>query len=120
VALVEGLPIYAAQLRVPASSMGWLLSVSPDHQNLIAVAADDFLQLGRHRLHLWCLTPDAPPILIGELPVARDGSAQFAVPAAIRGRRDVSFAISLEPAQGPQNGAPAGPILNQSRALDVI
>lgn len=112
--------IYTAQLRMPSSSMRWLLSITPDHQQLIVVAADDFLQIGRHRLQLWCLLPGTDPLPLGVMPNERDATRSFTLPASVRGHDQVSFAISLEPERGPQHNRPSGPVLHQAPALDAI
>ncbi len=117
----EAWPIYAAEMRMPASSMGWLLSLTPDHERLIAVAADDFYQSGRAQLQLWCMVPGADPVWVGMLPSEKDQSATFVIPPSVRGREQVSFAITLEPIQ-PQAGTqrvrkPSAPVLNESATL---
>lgn len=116
----ERLPMYAAQVRMPSSSMGWLLSVTPDHQRLVAVAADDLLQIGRHRLQLWCVVPGAAPVPMGELPVERDASAEFEIPVSVRGHAQVSFIVTLEPEHGPGAYGPAGPVMHEARSLTEI
>ncbi|MGQ0699629.1 MAG: anti-sigma factor [Panacagrimonas sp.] len=117
----EGLPIYAAQLRMPASSMQWLVSVSSDHRKFIVLAADDFLQVGRHSLQLWGVSPGAEPIALGVLPSERDGTSSFDIPASMRGQPEVRFVISLEPAGGPLLGKPSGAVMNEAEAaLDGI
>ena len=113
-------PFYAAQLRMPASSMQWLLSKSADHRELSVLAADDFLQLGRHHLLLWGSAADEAPVLLGALPIERDMTVTFTVPDSLRGRQDVRFAISLEPETRPGNGSPSGPVLNEIVVLDGI
>lgn len=113
------LPMYAAQLGMPASSMRWLVSVSRDHQQLTVVAGDDFLQVGRHSVQLWGAAPGIAPVPLGLLPNERDASADFDIPASLRGRSQVSFMISLEPAGGSPNDKP-GPVMNEAKALDAI
>lgn len=115
-----GLPIYVAEVRMPASSMGWLLSVSPDHRQLLVTASDDFFQAGLRRLQLWCLVPGEKPIGLGKLPVERDAVVHFDIPAAVQGASDVSFVISLESEDGPHQGWPSGPVLSTASALDAI
>lgn len=117
---VASWPIYAAQVRMPASSMGWLLSVTPDHNRLIAVAADDFVQVGRHRLQLWCLVPGKSPVAIGQLPTERDANVEFAIPASVRGHAQVSFIVTLEPALGSSDNGPAGAVMNEAQSLTEI
>lgn len=116
----EASSIYAAQVRMPSSSMGWLLSITPDHDRLIAVAADDLLQIGRHRLHLWCLVPGSDPVSLGDLPTARHASTMFAIPQSVRGHDQVSFVVTLEPQEGTATIGPAGPVMNQARSLTDI
>lgn len=115
----EAWPIYAGQVRMPASSTAWLLSLSPDHQHLIAVAANDFVQGGRSQLQLWCLVAGVDPVPMGVLPSERDASVSFDIPPSIRGRGPISFAITLEP-PGLDAGAaarPSRPVLDQSPTL---
>lgn len=109
-------PIYAAQVRMPASSMEWLLSVTPDHRQIIATAADDFFQAGRAELHLWCMVRGAP-VSLGVLPSERHASVSFDIPASLRGQTEVTFAISLEPQGRARGGGPTAPVLNQSPTL---
>ena len=119
----EAWPIYVGEVRIPASGKGWLLSLSPDHEHLIAVASDDFLQSGRQQLQLWCLVPDGEPVAIGVLPSEKDASVTFVIPAEMRGRDQVTFAITLEPIEPSERAArrPQGPVLDESRNLvDLI
>jgi hypothetical protein len=39
--VLQPLPIYLARVGIPASTMGWMISLSPDHQTLSIVASDD-------------------------------------------------------------------------------
>lgn len=110
-------PIYAGQVRMPGSSMGWLLSITPDHQQIIATAADDFYQAGRAELHLWCMVDGAAPVTLGVLPSERDVSVSFDIPASVRGHAEVTFAITLEPRGRAREGGPSAPVLNQSPTL---
>lgn len=114
------LPMYVAQVRLPASSMGWLLSVSEDHRKLQATASDDFFQAGRNRLQLWCIVPGRDPIPLGAVPLQRDVTASFDIPAAVEGAEQVSFAITLEPEDLPDTSKPSRSALSSAAALDVI
>jgi anti-sigma-K factor RskA len=114
---LDAWPIYAGQVRMPGSSMGWLLSISPDHRQIIATAADDFFQAGRAELHLWCMVAGAPPVALGVLPSERDANVAFDIPASVRGQPEVVFAISLEPRGRTSDGGPSAPVLNQSQTL---
>lgn len=111
-------PIYSAQLK--ASSMRWLVSISPDRNKLTVVAADDFLQLGRHQLQLWAITATSAPVALGALPSSRDASIEFLIPSALRGHDDVRYVISLERESGPKDGKPGGALLGEASALDEI
>ena len=110
-------PIYAGQVRMPGSSMGWLLSITPDHRQIIATAADDFFQAGRAELHLWCLVAGAAPVALGVLPSERDANVAFDIPASVRGRAEVTFAVTLEPRGRSRDDGPTAPVLNQSPTL---
>lgn len=114
------MPIYVAQVPMPASSMRWLLSVSPDHRTLQVTASDDFLQAGRSSVQLWCVLPGMDPIPLGAVPVERDAVATFAIPAAVEGAAEVSFAITLEPEHVARGGKPSRPVLGSAPALDAI
>lgn len=114
---LDAWPIYAGQVRMPGSSMGWLLSISPDHRQIIATAADDFFQAGRAELHLWCMVGGAAPVMLGVLPSERDANVSFDIPASVRGQPEVVFAISLEPRGRTREGGPSAPVLNQSSTL---
>lgn len=115
-----GLPIYLAQMRMPASTMQWLLSVTPDHQHLVVVAAEDFLQIGRHRLQLWSIDSRGTALPLGVLPNERDASASFALPPSLRGQVAVRFVLSLEPERGPGDDGPTGPVLNEVEAIGAL
>lgn len=120
IATEDGVPMYVAQMRMPASSMGWLLSLSADHRKLQVTASDDFLQVGRSSVQLWCVLPGAEPIALGALPVERDAVASFDIPAAVLGVDEVSFAITLEPEDREHGGKPSRPVLSSAPALDAI
>lgn len=115
----EQLPIYVAQLQMPASSMRWLVSADSDHRTLTITAADDFLQAGRHSIQLWGVAPDAQPVALGVLPVDRDASSSFDIPVSLQGHQ-VTFVISLEPAGGSVRGKPSAAVMNEATALDQI
>lgn len=114
------LPMYVAQVRMPASSMGWLLSVSEDHRKLQVTASDDYFQAGRNRVQLWCVVPGQEPIPLGPVPLERDVTESFDIPAAVEGADEVSFAITLEPEDLPQTSKPSRPVLSSAAALDAI
>jgi anti-sigma-K factor RskA len=109
--------IYAGQVRMPGSSMGWLLSLTPDHRQIVATAADDFLQAGRAELHLWCMVGGSAPVALGVLPSERDASVSFDVPPSVRGRSEVVFAITLEPHGSRSDNGPSAPVLDQAQTL---
>jgi anti-sigma-K factor RskA len=115
-----GLPIYVAQMRMPASSMQWLLSVTPDHKQLVVVAAEDFLQIGRHRLQLWSIDDKGVMLPLGVLPNERDAGASFVLPPSLRGQRTVRFMVSLEPERGPREDGPSSLVLDEATAIDAI
>lgn len=111
---------YLAMLNMPASSMGWLISISGDHRRLFAVAAEDFLQVGRYRVQLWGLLPDAQPVHLGALPISRETVASFPIPDRLLGHDEVRFAVTLEPGSGPLAQQPLGPIMSAATARDSI
>ena len=110
-------PIYAGQVRMPGSRMGWLLSLTPDHRQIIATAADDFYQAGRAELHLWGIVGGATPVALGVLPSERDASVAFDVPASLRGHSEIVFAITLEPEGRARGDGPSAPVLDQAQTL---
>lgn len=112
-------PVYVAQLRMPASSMRWLVSASSSHRKLSVVAGEDFLQAGRNSVQLWGVVPGSVPVALGVLPVDRDASASFDIPASLQGQ-PVKFLISLEPAGASHGEGPRGPVMNEATALDSI
>ncbi len=125
VALVEppapsAFPIYSAQLKVAASSMSWLVSISADHEELSVTAAEDFLQVGRHTVQLWGLTSTDEAVALGALPHQRDATTTYRIPAQLRGRHDVRFVISLEGESAEPLDRPRGAVLSEARALDAI
>ena len=125
VALVEPpespvFPIYSAHLKVAASSMSWLVSISADHEELSVTAAEDFLQVGRHTVQLWGLTSSNEAVPLGALPHQRDATTTYRIPAQLRGRHDVRFVISLEGESAEPLDRPRGAVLGEARALDAI
>lgn len=112
--------LYLAQLKLPASSMGWLLSMSRDHRKLSVIAADDLLTMGRHTLQLWWISPDRGPIALAVLPAQRDAMTIIDLPADILNESQVIFAISMEPEGGSRSGKPSGPVLSATPQIDTI
>ncbi|MES2682013.1 MAG: anti-sigma factor [Pseudomonadota bacterium] len=117
----EGPPYrYLAELRLPSSHMGWLLSVSPDRRQISAVAADDLLTLGRRRAELWLKLPDGSMTALGSLPLTRDAVALYDLPDRLRGQAQATFAISLEPDGRERAGIPTAPVLASVPSADAI
>ena len=112
--------LYLAQLKLPASSMGWLLSLSRDHRRLSVVAADDLLTLGRHTLQLWWISPDRGPVPLAMLPAERDKMTVIDLPAEVLRGSHITFAVSMEPEGGSRSGKPSGPVLSATPQLDTI
>ena len=117
---MTALPMYVTALRLPASSMQWLVSVTPDRRELVVVAADDYLQLGRYSVELWWLSPTKGPVALGVLPSARDDTTTIELPAALAAQPHATFTISLEPQGGSPTGKPTGPMLDSRRDLGAI
>lgn len=111
---------YLTQLKLPASNIGWLVSVSKDQQRLSVVASEDCLTLGRHRLQLWWISPQHGVINLGLLPAERDGTVVMDIPPSLKDRGDGVFAVSLEPEGDSRSIRPRGPVLSESRQLDLI
>ncbi len=117
---LEPMPMYLARLGIPMSSMGWMISLSPDHRTLQIVASDDFFAVGRGAVQLWWLQPDGPPRPLAILGTERDSTVTVAVPPGFASGRSLVFAISLEPSGGSPTGTPSGPILDRAEQADAI
>jgi len=113
----EALPMVVARLQMPTSSMGWLVSITPDHQRLTAVAGQDFLPLGRRSIQLWLLSPGKEPIALGLLPSNADTEESFALPSHFDDPSQISLGISLEPPGGSPNGKLNRSLLGSSTGI---
>ena len=102
----QAMPMVVAQVQMPASSMAWLISLSPDRRQITVVAAEDFLQVGRHSVELWLRSPGRGLVPLGLLPCTRDESTTMPLPDGLEGQPEVSFTISLEPQGGSPTGQP--------------
>ena len=115
-----GLPIVVAHLQMPTSSMGWLVSMAPDQRQLNIVAGQDLLQLGRHAIQLWLLSPGKEAIPLGLLPSVADMETSIVLPTGLGDASQLSFGISLEPEGGSPTGKLTHPLLGASRQMDGI
>lgn len=111
---------YLTQLKLPASNISWLVSVSKDQQRLSVVASEDCLTMGRHQLQLWWISPQHGVVNLGPLPAERDGTVVMDIPASLKDRGDGVFAVSLEPGGDSPSIRPRGPVLTESPQLDFI
>lgn len=114
------LPIYLARVGMPTSSMGWLISLSPDHRNLSIVASDDLYSIGRGAVQLWWLRNDSPPIPLAILGTERDSTVTVTVPPGFESGQSLVFAISLEPSGGSPTGLPSGVVLDRVEQDEAI
>ncbi len=117
--VASALPMYVASMRMPTSSMQWLISLSPNRRHLSVVAADDYLQIGRATLELWWLSPDRGPVALGVLPVTRDATTLIPIPEELAQQSQVSFSISVEPQGGSPNGQPSRAMVDSRSDLAI-
>jgi len=108
------LPIVLARLTMPASSMGWMISLTPDHRKLAITASDDYLSAGRASVQLWWLSGDGAPQPLAILGTERDSTVVVDVPPGLGEGRALVFAISLEPPGGSPTGQPTRPVLDRA------
>ena len=108
------LPIVLARLGMPASSMGWMISLTPDHRKLAITASDDYLSAGRASVQLWWLSGDGAPQPLAILGTERDSTVVVDVPPGVGEGRALVFAISLEPPGGSPTGQPTRPVLDRA------
>jgi anti-sigma-K factor RskA len=112
---------YVAQIRLPASRVEWLVSVSSDQKRLSIVAAEDCLTHGLHRLQLWWISETQDAVALATLPAIRGETVTLDIPAALQGRVDGTFAVSMEPGGTPSPfDRPRGPVLSRTAQLDMI
>ncbi|GAC1619729.1 MAG: anti-sigma factor [Nevskia sp.] len=107
----RAMPMVVAQMQMPASRMAWLISLSPDRRQLSVVAAEDFLQVGRHSVELWLRSPARGLVPLGLLPCTRDESLSVQLPEGLGDQSQLRFTISFEPQGGSPTGQPTGPLL---------
>ncbi|WP_293373281.1 anti-sigma factor [Nevskia sp.] len=108
------LPIMLAKLGMPGSSMGWMISLTPDHRQLAITASDDVLNVGRSSVQLWWLGDNGIPQPLAILGTERDSTVVVDVPAGLNEGRALVFAISLEPPGGSPTGQPTRPVLGRA------
>ena len=115
-------PIYVTQLQMPSTGMRWLVSVSPDHQQLLVIANGDYPKSDRERFNveLWCMSPGADPVPLGNLPKLHDQTAAFSIPRNLGKQQEVVFAISLESPNAANPGKPSGPIVDSAKDIGAI
>jgi len=107
------LPVMLAKLGMPGSSMGWMISLSPDHRKLAITASDDYLTAGRSSVQLWWLGSDGAPKPLAILGTERDSTVVVDVPQGLGDSRALVFAITLEPPGGSPTGKPTRPVLDR-------
>ena len=107
------LPVMLAKLGMPGSSMGWMISLTPDHRKLTITASDDYLTAGRASVQLWWLGSDGAPKPLAILGTERDSTVVVDVPHGLDESRTLVFAITLEPPGGSPTGKPTRPVLNR-------
>lgn len=112
-------PIYVALLKVPASNVQWLVSLSPDEREINVVAAGDYARLGQRQVQLWWISPRLGPVALGQLPSRGGDSADITLPSALDQDADSGFdlAVSLEPEGSSPRDLPDGPVVTWARNL---
>jgi len=118
--VLQPLPIYLARVGIPASTMGWMISLSPDHQTLSIVASDDLYSVGRGTVQLWWQAPDGRPIALAILGTERDSTVTVKVPPGFESGQSLVFAITLEPSGGSPTEGPSGPVLDRAEQNNAI
>jgi anti-sigma-K factor RskA len=109
----QPLPMLVARVGMPASSMGWMISLSPDHRQLQITASDDYLSAGRASVQLWWLAADGQPRPLAVLGTERDSTVVVDVPPGFTdAHQALVFAITLEPPGGSPTGQPTRPVLS--------
>lgn len=114
------LPIYLARVGIPTSSMGWMISLSPDHRSLSIVASDDLYSVGRGTVQLWWLRNGSTPMPLAILGTERDSTVTVTVPPDFESGQSLVFAISLEPPGGSPTGKPSGAVLDRTERDEAI
>ncbi|WP_293393118.1 anti-sigma factor [Nevskia sp.] len=114
------LPIYLARVGIPTSSMGWMISLSPDHRSLSIVASDDLYSVGRGTVQLWWLRNGSTPMPLAILGTERDSTVTVTVPPDFESGQSLVFAISLEPSGGSPTGLPSGAVLDRTERDEAI
>jgi len=107
------LPVMLARIGMPGSSMGWMISMTPDHRQLTITASDDYLSAGRASVQLWWLADDGAPRPLAILGTERDSTVVVDVPQGLDESRTLVFAITLEPQGGSPTGKPTRPVLDR-------
>lgn len=107
------LPVMLARIGMPGSSMGWMISLTPDHRQLTITASDDYLSAGRAQVQLWWLAEDGAPKPLAILGTERDSTVVADVPQGLDENRTLVFAITLEPPGGSPTGKPTRPVLDR-------
>lgn len=107
------LPMVVARVGMPASSMGWMISLTPDHRQLQITASDDYLTAGRARVQLWWLSADGQPRPLAVLGTERDSTVVVDVPPGFAdASQALVFALTLEPPGDTPNLKPTRPVLS--------
>jgi len=112
-------PTYLAMLKVPESSMQWLVSLSTDLRRMTVVAAGDYPQADQRLFQLWWIPQHAAPVALGELPQRGGASIDIAVPEGLiaDGDSQFSLAVSREPADTVPSELPNGPVVTSAQHL---
>lgn len=112
-------PLYVALLKVPASNMQWLVSLSQDQRRINVVAAGDYPRLGHRKVQLWWISPRSGPVALGVLPSRSGDSADITLPSPLDQDVESGFdlAVSLEPEDSAPRDLPDGPVVTWARNL---
>lgn len=112
-------PLYVALLKVPASNVQWLVSLSQDQRRINVVAAGDYPGLGQRKVQLWWISPRSGPVALGVLPSRSGDSADIRLPSTLDQDAESGFdlAVSLEPEDSAPRDLPDGPVVTWARNL---
>lgn len=108
---------YVALLQVPASTMQWAVSATPERGQL-AVRASGEAPAGTAGFdaELWLITDDGP-LSLGVIP--KSGEVRRALPQGLAVNEGHVLAVSIEPPGGSPTGQPTGPVVTTATVLQA-
>jgi len=106
---VEQKPAFVAMLQAPKSDAVWLVSLSPDRQQISVVASGNYA-VDQKSLELWILGDEGKaPVSLGLLP--EHGDRRLTMPAGLKMPGKPILAVSVVPQGGSPTGLPTGPVI---------